>query len=255
MNMTQRSLWCCLFLKPAFSFFHPLSSVSTIVTKATMKGNILLQNLVIPSYYDGILSIRRGTTNDDQSSSFSLMQQGGVTFLPFLSSILNFIAQQRICIALCYILLANTIYLQRRSYLRKMTKRKLLKIRTTREEGVGIPMYIINIAVWQLFVTIIFPILEPLARIFNYVCFYYFYPNADGFGFIFEPLSVQHLPMPKRQRSQIRLDWHRFSMNKGNVGRDGFRHPPSVVRNLPHIDAPKMNLKHWPWRRQHKVMS
>ena len=253
--MTQRSLWCCLFFKPTFSFFHPLSSVSTIVTKATMKGNILLQNLVIPSYYDEILSIRRDATNDDQSSSFSLMQQGGVTFLPFLSSILNFIAQQRICIALCYILLANSIYLQRRSYLRNMTKRKLLKIRTTREEGVGIPMYIINIAVWQLFVTIIFPILEPLSKLFGYVCFYYFYPHADGFGFIFEPLCVQHLPMPKRQRSQIRLDWHRFSVNKGNVGRDGFRHPPSVVRNLPHIDAPKMNLKHWPWRRQHKVVS
>ena len=162
--MKQRSLWCLFFFKPAFSFFHPLSSVSTIVAKATMKGNILLHNLaIIPSYYDGKLSIRRGTSNDDQSSSFSLMQQGGVTFLPFLSSILNFISQQRICIALCYILLANTIYLQRRSYLRKMTKRKLLKIRTTREEGVGILMYMINIMVWQLFVTIIFPILEPLS--------------------------------------------------------------------------------------------
>ena len=239
--MKQRSLWCLFFFKPAFSFFHPLSSVSTIVAKATMKGNILLHNLaIIPSYYDWKLSIRRGTSNDDQSSSFSLMQQGGVTILPFLSSILNFISQQRICIALCYILLANTIYLQRRSYLRKMTKRKLLKIRTTREEGVGILMYMINIMVWQLFVTIIFPILEP--------------PNADGVGFIFEPLSVQHMSMSKRQRSQIRLDWHRFSVNKGNVGRDGFRHPPSVVRNLPHIDAPKMNLKHWPWRRQHKVV-
>ena len=108
-HMKQRSLWCCLFFKPAISF-HPLSSVSTIVAKATMKGNILLHNLVIPCYCDGILSIKRDTSNDDQSSSFSLMQQGGVTILPFLSSILNFIAQQRICIALCYILLANTIY-------------------------------------------------------------------------------------------------------------------------------------------------
>eukprot|EP00814_Leptocylindrus_danicus_P012063 CAMPEP_0116013676 /NCGR_PEP_ID=MMETSP0321-20121206/5859_1 /TAXON_ID=163516 /ORGANISM="Leptocylindrus danicus var. danicus, Strain B650" /LENGTH=67 /DNA_ID=CAMNT_0003483253 /DNA_START=286 /DNA_END=489 /DNA_ORIENTATION=- len=57
--------------------------------------------------------------------------------------------------------------------------------------------------------------------------------------------------MSKRAKRQIRLDWHRFSVNVGNVGRDGYRHPPSVELNLPHLDVPAKGWKHWPWRRRH----
>ncbi len=118
-----------------------------------------------------------------------------------------------------YILLANTIYLFRRSHIRNMPKRRLLKIRTTREVGVGIPLYIANIVAWQIFTLVLFPFLEVISRIFGYVSFYYFYPNANGCGIIFEPLGIQNLPMSKRTKQQIRIDWHRFSMNVGNVGR------------------------------------
>ena len=154
---------------------------------------------------------------------------------------------------LIYVFLANIIYLLRRSHLRNMSKRTLLKIRLTRENGVSFPLYFTNLLVWQLFVIAIFPLLEPLSRVFGYVSFYYFYPNASGVGIIFEPLSAQNLPMSKRAKSQIRCDWHKFSVNVGSVGRDGYRHPPSVERNLPHLDVPMWGWKHWPWSRRLSV--
>ena len=81
-----------------------------------------------------------------------------------------------------HFLLSNIAYLLRRSHLRGMSKIKLLQIRLTREVGVGLPLHATNIIVWQLFVTLIFPFLEPLSRFFGYVSFYYFYPNASGLG-------------------------------------------------------------------------
>uniref|UniRef100_A0A7S1D345 Uncharacterized protein n=1 Tax=Cyclophora tenuis TaxID=216820 RepID=A0A7S1D345_CYCTE len=80
--------------------------------------------------------------------------------------------------------------------------------------------------------------------------FMYAYPNAHGFGYILEPLRLRGASVSKRTKNQIRLDWHRFNVNVGMVGRDGFRHPPSVERNLPHLDIPQLGLKHWPWRRR-----
>ena len=151
-----------------------------------------------------------------------------------------------------YSLLANTIYLLRRSHIRNMPKRTLFQIRLTRENGVSLPLYITNLLVWQLFVNFIFPFLEPISRLLGHVSFYYFYPNANGLGIIFEPLSIQDQPMNKRTKQQIRLDWHEFNFNIGNIGRDGYRHPPCVSRNLPHLDVPKLGWKHWPWRRKYK---
>ena len=144
-------------------------------------------------------------------------------------------------------------YLLRRSHLRNMPKRKLLQIRLAREAGVNLPLYVINIIIWQLFVTILFPILELILRLFEHVSYYYFYPNASGFGIILEPLSAQSLSMSERAKHQIRCDWHRFSVNIGAIGRDGYRHPPSISKNAPHIDIPRKGLKHWPWRRKHVV--
>ncbi|KAL7444502.1 hypothetical protein ACHAXM_009361 [Skeletonema potamos] len=245
-----RNVWMwlpfCLLTKPSHPYFQPLLSATTIKDRQKTKNNLLQQKMITND---------AGTMREaNKELSFnSLLQQGEViSCLPFLPSILSFVTRRRTLFAL-YILIANTTYLHRRSHLRKMTKRKLLQIRTTREEGVNIGMYITNIVAWQVFVTCIFPILEPLSRIFGYVSFYYFYPNANGCGIIFEPLSVQHLPMKKRQRSQLRLDWHEFSVNVGNIGRDGFRHPPCVVRNLPHLDIPRLQMKHWPWRRKHRL--
>lgn len=155
-------------------------------------------------------------------------------------------------LAMSYIVGANLLYLARRAYLRKMTIGQLWKIRTTREHGVSLPLYLTFLVVWQTLV-ISFPLIEPVVRLgWDRVCFFYSYPNATGCGIIVEPRSVQHLKQSKRAKHQVRLDWHRFSLNIGNVGREGYRHPPSVERNLPHIDYPRRGLKHWPWRRRHQ---
>lgn len=81
-----------------------------------------------------------------------------------------------------YCFVANFIYICRRSSIRNMSKRKLLKIRLTREEDVSLKLYITNVLTWQLFVTLVYPLLEPMSRLFGYVSFYYFYPNASGMG-------------------------------------------------------------------------
>ena len=85
-------------------------------------------------------------------------------------------------ISTAYCFVANFIYICRRSSIRNMSKRKLLKIRLTREVDVSLKLHITNILTWQLFVTLVYPLLEPMSRLFGYVSFYYFYPNASGMG-------------------------------------------------------------------------
>lgn len=90
--------------------------------------------------------------------------------------------QNRALARTVYFLLANTIYICRRSNIRNMSKRKLLRIRLDREDGVSLPLYLTNILAWQMFVNFVFPLLELVSRLFGYVSFYYFYPNARGCG-------------------------------------------------------------------------
>ncbi len=113
-------------------------------------------------------------------------------------------------------------------------------------------LYLTILLAWQAFV-VVFPLLEPVSRCLGQCSFFYSYPNAGGVGIIFEPRDVQHMKQNYRVKHQVRLDWHRFKLNVGGVGREGYRHPPSVVKNLPHLDIPKMGLKHWPWRRRIQV--
>jgi len=148
-----------------------------------------------------------------------------------------------------YAVTTNVLYLARRSHLRSCKKREIFKVRTTREEGVSRRFHVLLVLIWQLFVLSIFPLSEPLAMMFGRTSFYFTYPNAHGFGIIAEPLRIQHLKASKRAKEQIRFDWHRFSVNIGRADRFGNMHPPSVTRNLPHLDYPKKGLKHWPWRR------
>ena len=183
-----------------------------------------------------------------------------LAFVPSVTALVSLpttvTSQHAICTAVSsfvYIASANMCYLARRSFIRSaydptMTKYKLFRIRTTREPGVSHRFYIVLVLAWQLFVLTVFPLAEPLAKLFNRTIFYYTYPNAHGAGIILEPLDAQHLKPNKRD--QIRFDWHRFSVNVGAVGRDGFRHPPSVDLNRPHLDLPGRGMKHWPWRRR-----
>lgn len=173
-----------------------------------------------------------------------------LSMLPLVTSISSVATASPTLATISYFLFTNMAYILRRSHIRDMSKRKLLQIRLSRGEDVSTRLYITNILSWQLFVTTVWPLLEPISRMFGYVSFYYFYPNAGGVGVIFEPLSAQSLSMSKRAKSQIRCDWHRFSFNVGTIGRDGYRHPPSVERNWPHVDIPKRGWKHWPWRRR-----
>lgn len=152
--------------------------------------------------------------------------------------------------SVCYIATTNILYLARRSHLRSCPKREIFKVRTTREDGVSRRFHIILVLYWQFFVLSIFPILEPMAMSFGRTSFYFTYPNAHGAGIILEPLEIQHLKANKRAKEQIRFDWHRFTVNVGRIDRYGNRHPPSVTRNLPHIDCPRKGLKHWPWNRK-----
>ncbi len=144
---------------------------------------------------------------------------------------------------------SNLVYAARRSHIRKMKKRELLKIRLTKEKGMSMPAHLLMILAWQAFV-FTFPFVEPIARLFGFVSFIYYYPNANGCGIILEPLSVQNMKMRQRAKHQIRFDWHDISINIGDMGRDGYRHPPSIKLNVPHIDIPNRSIKHWPWRRK-----
>jgi hypothetical protein len=159
-------------------------------------------------------------------------------------------AHTPILAASAYVFLTNVFYLARRAKLRRVSMLKILRWRTEREPGFSLAMFVVCLLAWQT-VVMIFPVTESLARSFGYTSFFYSYPNANGGGYVFEPLAVQDLPGNNRTREQVRLDWHKFKFNVGDIGRDGFRHPPAIEMNLPHIDSPKKGIKHWPWRRRH----
>jgi len=76
-----------------------------------------------------------------------------------------------------YMLASNAIYLSRRSHLRKMSKRELLRIRTCREPGVSLRLYAVMVLAWQAFVAI-WPVVEIVSRLFHRVSFYYTYPKV-----------------------------------------------------------------------------
>jgi hypothetical protein len=170
----------------------------------------------------------------------------------FLTGLVTFdpTTTQTIGIMAAYAVVANIVYLARRAHLRKMTMRRLWEIRTTRDPGVSPTLFGGMVLAWQCLV-LVFPFVEPLARIVTHGCvFFYSYPKAQGCGFIWEPLDCQDLEANQRAKRQVRLDWHRFVYNIGPEGRDGYRHPPSIERNLPHIDVPRYQIRHWPWRRR-----
>ena len=152
-----------------------------------------------------------------------------------------------------YMTAANYVYLARRAHLRRRRKREILRLRVVREPGVSWSLFSVFVVSWQLFV-LFYPLVEPIASLFGFASFMYAYPNAHGVGFILEPVQTREgASVGDRTKSQIRLDWHRFSVNVGDIGRDGYRHPPTVEKNLPHLDIHRWGMKHWPWRRRHSV--
>jgi len=161
----------------------------------------------------------------------------------------NTIVQSPALVGAAYMVAANYFYVARRARLRRQTKGYIWSVRTTREKGVSWPLFVTFLFAWQAIV-VVYPLLEPLTSLFGFASFVYSYPNAQGFGYILEPLALQDESSSVRSKNQIRFDWHRFMVNVGPIGRNGYRHPPSVQRNLPHIDIPSRHMKHWPWRRR-----
>jgi len=196
---------------------------------------------VIPSI-PSILTLSQPLTSIYSSALSAL-----IPYSPFLVPSTPFSILQTVS---SYMLTANIVYLSRRSYVRNMSKRKLLQIRTSREPNTSLRFYTLTLLSWQCFVAV-FPLVELLTTLlFHHVSFFYSYPNAHGVGIVFEPVTAQSDSISKRTKQQIRLDWHRFQVNVGDIGRDGYRHPPSKTLNLPHLDIPKQGMKHWPWRRR-----
>jgi len=147
----------------------------------------------------------------------------------------------------CYMAAANVTYLARRSVLHRKAPIDILRAHLLRD-GMSWFLFAVCILSWQAFAAV-YPFLEAVCRVNNRASFFFYYPKASGVGLIMEPIEVVGLPYSKRRKKQIRLDWHRFSLNVGPVSRNGFRHPPSLLLNLPHIDIPERNVKHWPWRK------
>ena len=243
---------CCSFVLHSKKNTHPTSTLQQI--------NSISSNLPNRRTKTSLPSPLYSTTLSSTMSSW-------LDLHPITSSI---------SLVLCYMLIANFIYIARRAHLREMSKYELLRIRTTREPNTSLRLYITTVFVWQCFVAV-FPIVECWARFLcpdistmiqkctpklrPHVSFFYSYPNAHGCGIILEPLDIQKsittqrglraISISKRTKQQIRLDWHRFQVNVGEIGRDGFKHPPTKQYNLPHVDIPCVGYKHWPWRRRY----
>jgi hypothetical protein len=150
--------------------------------------------------------------------------------------------------AAAYLLTANCAYVVRRSRLHtRLSTKDVVRMHLTRD-GMSLPHFLACLLAWQCFVAFIWPPLELGCRVANHASFFYYYSKAGGMGIVLEPLNCMHLPGGKRRKYQTRLDWHQIPINIGPCARNGFRHPPTIRRNLPHIDVPRLGVRHWPWR-------
>jgi len=147
-----------------------------------------------------------------------------------------------------YLATVNAAYLFRRAVLHNKSPLRLLRTHLSRD-GMKFPLFIACILSWQVFAAF-YPPLELVCRATGHASFFFYYPNACGAGIVVEPLAIVSSPYRVRRKQQIRLDFHRFTLNTGPVSRNGYRHPPTKAINRPHIDMPSRNLKHWPWRRR-----
>eukprot|EP00977_Amphora_coffeiformis_P011315 scaffold2720_cov173-Amphora_coffeaeformis.AAC.22 len=117
----------------------------------------LLRSLQQPLLDAGFFSAAACAQQRNYQNPGSLIVSGPFT---------EWLSQQQplpLVLTVSYIVGANLIYLTRRAYLRKMTIRELWRIRTMREPGVSVPLYLTFLIAWQTLV-IFFPIIEPIVR-------------------------------------------------------------------------------------------
>lgn len=147
-----------------------------------------------------------------------------------------------------YVFAANVAYILRRSRLHKRLRPGDVVRMHTARDGMSFKHFVTCLLCWQVFVAFLWPALELACRLKSHASFLYYYPKAAGLGIVMEPLSCMHLPGGKRRKYQVRVDWHQIPINVGPCARNGFRHPPTIRRNLPHVDIPARSIRHWPWR-------
>jgi len=116
--------------------------------------------------------------------------------------------------------------------------------------GWGKAVHLLHVFLWLAVFQPLYPLLELLLRPFDLAAFYFYYPRANGAGLVVDSLARRRAGLRGTKAQVFRLDWHRFELNVGerypspNPG----RHKPSVRCNLPHVDLPQRNVRHWPWR-------
>ena len=137
----------------------------------------------------------------------------------------------------------------RRSILHGLTKRDVL----SRHFLNGIddqphPYFLLAFAGWILFCIIYVP-LELVFYLFaRSSVFYYYYPSACGAGLMVEKLrAMERNKLRQSERQLIRIDWHRFKICVSGKNNKNRYCGESVLVNLPHVDLPAYNVKHWPW--------
>ena len=120
--------------------------------------------------------------------------------------------------------------------------------------GWGKAVHLLHVFLWLAVFQPLYPLLELVLRPFDLAAFYFYYPRANGAGLVVDSLARRR-GLRGTKAQVFRLDWQRFELNVGerypspNPG----RHKPSVRCNLPHVDLPQRNVRHWPWRQHRRL--
>ena len=59
--------------------------------------------------------------------------------------------------------------------------------------------------------------------------------------------AMERNKLRQSERQLIRIDWHRFKICVSGKNNKNRYCGESVLVNLPHVDLPAYNVKHWPW--------
>lgn len=135
-----------------------------------------------------------------------------------------------------YIALSGVCYALRVGRRHQLTVREAICRKLVRPRNMSRRSFAMAFFGWLCFLSV-YPALEMVGVLCGFSAFYYYYPNANGAGLIFAPVSG---PAREVKGQASRLDWHKFHINVGSEG--------SLTLNLPHINSPARGLKSWPWR-------
>jgi len=149
--------------------------------------------------------------------------------------------------ASAYIVAACCYYCSRHGAFSNQSARAIFIGKFLRPKEMSHGAFLLACTGWLGFL-LLYPLAEPLAALLGYSLFYFYYPNADGAGLIFQPRKTSWSLGRSPLSENIRLDWHRFNINVGAPLPTGGFAPPKRQLNLPHINSAARRLRTWPWR-------